>query len=282
MKANATNIWAAPAYLPYVQPPLTDRMVADAERKIGYKLPRELIDALKVQNGGYIRYRLPDSIHDTISGIGPNFPSLTAFSWDDEFFAENVSFPLQGLVPFDGDGHWYLCLDYRKHADVPAVTYIDVECDSQEPIANSFAEYLSQLQVDAEDGEYVVSPITDIPSIIAQIAGRLKLKVEQPDSWSQGYPVYSAVRKTRKGIQGAWISPNRVPRGFAREDEPNYETLRQQMPGETLRYPELPEASCILGTTDEIREQVLGQCRELKLEVRSLQEYLNGGASDAL
>ena len=49
-----------------------------------------------------------------------------------------MSFELDGLVPFSGDGHWYLCLDYRA-SEQPAVAYIDVECDEQSIIAQDFA-----------------------------------------------------------------------------------------------------------------------------------------------
>src|SRR4051812_21428575 len=111
MGATADNIWRVPAYLPFLQPPLTDAAVAAAEEKIGHKLPSVYIELLRKQNGGYIRYALPEGVHHLIAGIGPNFPSLTEFDLS-EHQAE-VTFPLEGLVPFDGDGHWYFCLDYR-------------------------------------------------------------------------------------------------------------------------------------------------------------------------
>ncbi len=41
--------------MPCVQPPLTDQMVMDAEKQLGYKLPTTLIELLKIQNGGYLR-----------------------------------------------------------------------------------------------------------------------------------------------------------------------------------------------------------------------------------
>jgi hypothetical protein len=111
MAATADTIWRVPAYLPYLQPPLTDEAVAAAEKAIGFELPAEYLHLLRKQNGGYIRYSLPENVHNTIAGIGPHFPSLTEFDWDQ--CQESVSFPLRGLVPFDGDGHWHLCLDYR-------------------------------------------------------------------------------------------------------------------------------------------------------------------------
>lgn len=68
---------------------------------------------------------------------------------------ERVSFELDGLVPFDGDGHWLSCLDYRFYSrgsrgllakevvqTGPRVTYIDIESDSESIVASSFATLL--------------------------------------------------------------------------------------------------------------------------------------------
>ena len=80
---SAETIWRVPAYLPYLRPPLTDAILAAGETKIGFQLPSEYVNLLRVQNGGYIHFSLPDSVHNTIAGIGPNFPSLTDFDWDE-------------------------------------------------------------------------------------------------------------------------------------------------------------------------------------------------------
>jgi len=126
VNASADTIWKVPAYLPYLQPPLTDEAVEAAEQRIGYKLPSEYLDLLRKQNGGYIRFSLPEMVHDSIAGIGPYFPSLTKLDWGE--WQEQVIFPLQGLVPFDGDGHWYLCLDFRDSSRTPSITHADIEC----------------------------------------------------------------------------------------------------------------------------------------------------------
>ncbi|UZJ64619.1 SMI1/KNR4 family protein [Sphingobacterium sp. KU25419] len=106
------NIWSVPKYLPYVQPELTPELLEQAQKQIGYKLPEKLVEILKIQNGGYIRYKIAETPQEQIMGIGPFFPSLTDFDWAES--QQYVSFELDGLVPLDGDGHWYICLDYRS------------------------------------------------------------------------------------------------------------------------------------------------------------------------
>jgi hypothetical protein len=273
MAVTTETIWQVPAYLPYLQPPLTDEAVASAERKIGHKLPREYLDLLKKQNGGYIRYSLPESPHDTIAGIGPYFPSLTEFDW--EACQEHVTFPLQGLVPFDGDGHWHLCLDYRHDSTRPSITYADVECNREERLAGSFAEYLSMLRLDVGD-EFVLEAAPDIEAVKAGLSKVLAVAFDPPDTWAHGYPEHRARLGTKSNPEWIWISPNTVPRGFARPDEPRYAELKDLMPGEAQRFPEVPADSYLLSTTDGVRSRVIEACGRAGLAVRPLREYMKG------
>jgi hypothetical protein len=69
--------WRVPAYLPHVQPPLTDLVVADAHRRLGFTLPAAYLDALRDQNGGSLRYGVRGlEIVDEVWGIGPRWPSI--------------------------------------------------------------------------------------------------------------------------------------------------------------------------------------------------------------
>jgi hypothetical protein len=63
MSATLETIWSVPAYLPCLQPALSDRLVQDAEAIVGHRLPSAYLDILSVQNGGYIRYILLDMCH---------------------------------------------------------------------------------------------------------------------------------------------------------------------------------------------------------------------------
>lgn len=271
MGATAETIWRVPAYLPYLQPPLTDKAIAAAEKSIGYKLPAEYLNLLRKQNGGYIRLSLPEIAHHLIAGIGPHFPSLTKFDWEE--VQEYVSFPLQGLVPFDGDGHWHLCLDYRKISHSPSVTYVDIECDRESSIAESFADYLAKLRIDVEDG-YVLEEISDIEKAKADLAAVLKASFDPPDSWAHGYPTHRARLGTKNKPEWISISPNTVPRGFVRSDYPRYSVLKDLMPGNASRFPEVPAGAYILSATEGVLAQVIAACGKLGMSIRPLGEYL--------
>jgi hypothetical protein len=275
VSATPDTIWRVPAYLPYVQPPLTEAAVASAEREIGYKLPAEYLNLLKKQNGGYIRYSLPEMVHDSIAGIGPHFPSLTGFDWDE--CQESVSFPLQGLVPFDGDGHWHICLDYRRQNDAPAITYVDIECDRESPIAASFADYLEQLQIDVED-QYVVEAVTEIEQLKSELSAALGIAFEPPDTFAHGYPTYRGRLGTEKNPQWVWISPNTVPRGFVRPDHARYAELKDLMPGLASRFPKAPADGYILSATDAVRTKVVHACVQSGRVIRLLSEYVRGSS----
>ena len=273
MGATADTIWQVPAYLPYLQPPLTDKAVMSAEKKIGYKLPAEYVNLLKKQNGGYIRFSLPEMVHDSIAGIGPHFPSLTGFDWDES--QEHVSYSLQGLVPFDGDGHWHLCLDYRHNSVSPSVTHADIECDRESHVADSFADYLAMLEIDVGD-EYVLESVSEIEKVKADLSSSLNTAFDPPDTSAHGYPTHRARLGTKNNPEWIWISPNTVPRGFVRSDDPRYAELKDLMPGYASRFPEAPASSYMLGATDGVRSKVIEACVRCRMVVRPLREYVKG------
>jgi SMI1-KNR4 cell-wall len=271
MSATLETIWSVPVYLPYLQPALTDRLAKDAEATVGHRLPSAYLDILRVQNGGYIRYMLPEMCHSQIYGIGPHFPSITHFDWDDD--REYVSFELDGLVPFDGDGHWHLCLDYRSGKTDPSITYIDVECDRESSIASDFSDYLRHLVLDVDQHAFVLPSVTDIEDVKSRLSRVMNITFEAPSSWAHGYPTHRA-KCSDSDPEWISISPNLVPRGFVRQDDRRYEELCQMMPGQGKRYPSLPATSYIVSATDAVRSKLLDAFRSESIEIRPICDFL--------
>lgn len=141
---------------PSRNPPLTDAMIAHAEKVLGVKFPTRYIELLREKNGGY-----------TASWV---YPTSAKTSWADSFVpleslagigndgspddADNVlvGVPLAqeewGVpakqVPLCGDGHWWITLDYRA-GEEPTVSWIDTEVDEDLILAATFADFINKL-----------------------------------------------------------------------------------------------------------------------------------------
>lgn len=262
------SIWRKPIYLPYLQPKLTNEDLEKAELKLGYKLPKELIQLLQIQNGGYIRKTLEESLNRTIYGIGPHFPSLTDIDWTD--YKDWVSFELNGLIPFDGDGHWYICLDYRKNNTSPQVTYIDTESNNQRLIAETFSDYLSQLDYEIEN-ELVIRTNKTAEEITKELEKILNIEFEEPDNYAHGYDEY------RSQLDGSWIwlSPNLVPNGFIRKDEDRYNELVKLTKGTALRFPELLSSDLIISFSNfQVEKEAAKKIESNSIHIRPLTELI--------
>ena len=235
IKPTPETIWARPVYLPYVQSPLTDALVQQAESQFGHSLPQLFLDILRVQNGGPIRFSIPDSVCDHIAGIGPSYPSITDDDLSDH--QEYVDYSLDGLVPFDGDGHWYYCLDYRDNSVEPAVSYIDLECNSENRIADSFSDFLQLLELKLEN-ELVLQNVADFDDAQRQLEVIFESKFEH-DISNIGVP--NATLKTGKQWDECfWISPNKVAYGYSGDDPETF-----QFQGDALMFPELSPTTVI-------------------------------------
>jgi thermostable 8-oxoguanine DNA glycosylase len=262
-------IWSSPKYLPYLQPVLTEEMIKEAETKIGYKLPKEYLELLTIQNGGYIRYTIAETPHSQISGIGHYYPSITDFEWLKEY--EDLSYEIDGLFPFDGDGHWNICLDYRKNKDEPEITYIDTEIDFEKPIAKNFKEYIEKLVIEIEN-ECVIETDLSIEEILKLISATIDSNFNEPDLFAHGYPIYS----TKYNDNLVWVSPNKVPSGFVRKGHERYDELKEQMEFQSLRFPEVNENYILLNFSNtEQKLEIVQMLTEKGLIVRELAGYVN-------
>lgn len=275
---NNPDIWRKPIYLPYLQPELTDEMVSNVEEKLGYKLPAAYIAILKEQNGGYIRYTLPDydfALHGIICGIGPYYPNIiderAPLKDSDDF----VSFETDGLLPFDGDGHWYICMDYRENKTEPAVTYIDLELDIQKKVADNFADYLSQLgyyhyeAYGDDDFGYAIETDLSIQEMTAIVGKALGVEFEPLED-----DIEFATYRSTDGPPFIFFSPNKVRYGKVEPNDERYEELKPLTNGTALSYPQLPESAILFSCYDESEEQRIIRALSPGFTVKHLREYI--------
>lgn len=257
--ANRNNIWQSPIYLPYVNDPLTEDAIKKTEKAIGQKLPDAYLNLLSVQNGGGIRWTLKDTCHGEISGIGDRYPHLDVLSWNEYEIKEWRSFG-NSLIPFDGDGHWLLCFDYRKQKLNPQITFVDSE--TSEPtvkiLFNDFAEYLAHLQRPDPFGSPVIGVRDPLSSydLVFEVAKRCRLKfADVPEYFNHGFSRYDAREKRGETWHTLSGHPNLVPRTFVRvkeyrEDPLRFDRLQRLFPGSCYLYPRHPDVLQILSTSD--------------------------------
>jgi hypothetical protein len=272
------SIWKVPVYLPYLQPALTPEIVAEVENKLGVLLPHSYLALLREQNGGYVRKTFADSaiLHTQIWGIGPHFPNIANRRWWEDYVRSDGGLlqeaDTQPLVPFDGDGHWYLCLDYRKRGrrSEPAVTYIDLETEHEREVAESFQGFLGRLELSV-DG-YMLGILGGKPpdAIVNSLNLAFGVEFDNLSSWGSGYPVHRWPLGNTATKNWAWLSPNRVPRGFVRETDVRYRELAGLLPGTALRFPEYPDVEFILTCTDGVADRARAACVRASLSTRPI------------
>ena len=128
--------WSVPAYFSSVYPPVaTDEIIQYAESYWDIVLPDKYKQLLKVQNGGYLAKKPREGLQDSIMGL----PSVDG-SWGDRTLYEiiyqvcdpdyKIDGSLKKVIILDGDGHWYVCMDFRniERGGEPKIVYVDVEC----------------------------------------------------------------------------------------------------------------------------------------------------------
>jgi len=249
------RLWRVPVYLPYLQPALTERAIANAESTLRARLPRAYVAALRVQNGGYLRLREHPSGRapvDCIAGIGSRYPSLLRHNLDDvkaHMEEEGIATPerIEELVPFCGDGHYYYCFDYRAggRKREPRITYIDVETfDIDEVLAPDFGTFLGQLRP-PETPMYGLMTHGKPGVVASALSKATGTRFEDLGDDTYGYPWFRA--KLPGSDDFASLSANRTRRGFVRKSDVDYKTLRKLLPETVERYPQYPDCGYLLG-----------------------------------
>ncbi len=248
------SLWIAPAFLDYVHEPLTSKAVLAAEKQLGVTLPRMYIAMLSEQNGGYLRGAIAESVSNTLFGIGEKFPSITGDSAPWRTRGRGAEWAPDGaerLIPFDGDGHWHMCFDYRARGphEEPSVSFVDSEVHRAQEVAPSFDAYLAAIIDETADRALRLRAPLAASVVARRIGSQLAVEAPTVDRFSHGYDTW---RLALEGMyQWCWVHPNVVSRGFRRENK------RVIVTDETaLRIPEDAECHTIVSCTDESRASV--------------------------
>ena len=160
-----TDFWEQSdyAYRTYVDAPLTDGVLAQIEKELGYKLPAAYVEMSRRQNGGIPvnrNYRMseptswaPDHIAiEAIFSIGKTKHGSLCGEGGIKL-AETWGYPPIGVYFADtpSAGHEMICLDYRECGPLgePTVVHVDQECDYKITlVARSFDEFVNGLEPD--------------------------------------------------------------------------------------------------------------------------------------
>lgn len=244
-----------PACLDVVQPILTHAAVRAAEVQLGVKLPEAYLKLLEKQNGGYLRATFPATYSRMLRGIGPSAHSITCeearFRPKNQVAGSWAPKQAESLIPFDGDGDWEMCFDYRRHGPnaEPEVTLVDVECEEEEPLAASFNAFLLGLVDSLETSTRIYADVT-AEGVGRALAQKLGAPIPRIDASTLGFVKWRIA--LRGDHQWCWVSDNRVPASFGRDAQ----TGRVRVSDETaLQLPEDPECAVLVSCTEDVRSK---------------------------
>jgi hypothetical protein len=259
MTGASARVWSVPAFLEFVHPPLTVDAVEAAERQLGVKLPRTYVALLQVQNGGYTDVTLAQSVQSQIWGIGSKYPTILDGSLKQRCadYVDKVWLPTNpdALIPFDGDGHWYLCFDFRAAGPraEPPIAYVDLEGETEGQVAASFGAFLGLLEPDFGDHLLVGLTQTSTKEAATILESGLGVVFSEPDDFAHGYPIRSAKFRDGDPPDWIWIAPNMVPLGFSRGANRDIHAT----PGTALRFPDQPNIETVITCSDGAAEAVV-------------------------
>lgn len=143
-----------------------------------FPLPQSYVDFLVKNGAGFFtktkiqtteptRFGLDYALCNGISGFieGIYFPSILDTTWSPE-----VTGLPEYFVVFFQDGPVYYAFDYQNGAEKePSIRLIDVEMDQWLEVANSFNDFLSQLEATTEDITYDMKDWISIHTLLQQI-----------------------------------------------------------------------------------------------------------------
>ncbi|MFD9626960.1 SMI1/KNR4 family protein [Peribacillus muralis] len=136
---------------------ITENDILDAEKNLNINLPKEYIDLLKTQNGGYLKYSaLPVSFENSYADDHIAVDFLFGIKTNEGIYKSNYLLNEWGIeekdfITISGDGHTWLVLDYRNNKVEPQITFIDIEENKTTVIFKSFKEMINNLYEHIED-----------------------------------------------------------------------------------------------------------------------------------
>ena len=153
----AAGFWGAPSE-DFPDRPLTDELVAEAERVLEVILPADLLSLLRVRNGGAVagawnahslgadKYVL----FDYLLGIAldPDMPSMLSTP----YLIGECRLPSSIVLINGEEGHYWVALDYREcgPAGEPAVVRLENDGARDERLAPDFRTFITGLRPQAE------------------------------------------------------------------------------------------------------------------------------------
>ena len=146
--------------------PLTDELVAEAEQLLGVALPTDLLDLLRIRNGGVVADAWnahplgADKYVPFGHMVGIGLDPVVASMLNSPYLIHEEGLLPSSTVVIDGDGHYWVTLDYREcgPAGEPAVVRLhsDGACDDRlAPDFRTFVEGLRPLAELAGSGRSV-------------------------------------------------------------------------------------------------------------------------------
>lgn len=140
-----------------LDPSLSDQIISEYQERYAVLLPRDLVQLLKHQNGGYVEdwalkeegmlseiggVRMDLSGNRWLGAIMPLYDQLKLTEqFNDDPDVQNNKEALKRLFVFESDGHFHTCMDFRSGSDCGGLVAIRLEGEFYaEKIADSFTE----------------------------------------------------------------------------------------------------------------------------------------------
>jgi hypothetical protein len=151
-------LWQSDFTVP--NPRVTEKLVARVEALLKVKLPSAYLALMREQNGGCLKLNKvpyleppPESVEGYTGGESASLDCIYGLHYDtdaDGSIAQTLTLGAEWGVPpelilLDGDGHWWVALDYRVSKDNPPVVYYVSDTGEHATLAHDFGSFLKRM-----------------------------------------------------------------------------------------------------------------------------------------